>query len=73
MKASTNAKKEFTPFKLTIEVETQREAEWLWSLFNANTSDAAKFANEHNDKFDDFGTCISNYNVWEAIDKAINP
>lgn len=73
MKASTNAKKDFQPFTLAIEVETQREAEWLWGLFNANASDATKFVNDHNDKYDKFHNSFSNYEIWEAIDKSINP
>lgn len=63
-------RKVFTPKTLTIEIESKRELEYFWSLFNMSTLEELKIINEcKKDGMRDFTMEDSKtYAIWEQID-----
>ena len=45
MKTEILTKQDFQPIELKITIETKRELEFLWALFNSPTHDARDFLN----------------------------
>lgn len=78
MKATINESKQFEPFDLTITIESKRELEFLWCIFNSPYAKHAIFANDNIHggisifNVSEFGRDgISTMDLWKILDNKL--
>lgn len=77
MKVETKKSPEFKPVSIVITMESIRDAQLMWSLFNTNKVDLTDFINAHRsvlfEKFtkEEIDT-LRTWDTWDFLDKVLN-